>query len=117
MTRFGFGSMDTVSSKRRIPVETAPFLLFFLNCPYGASAGFLGLTLPYVLVGRGFSVASVSSVTALTLSVDLWRFLWAPATELTLTLHRWWWIGATVGGGAVLVLSNLPPQPQARRPR
>ncbi len=71
------------------PHHTAPFLILLLVLPYGISAGFVSVTLPFLLVQHGFTVATVASITALGLSANLWRFAWAPLTGLTLSLYTW----------------------------
>jgi PAT family beta-lactamase induction signal transducer AmpG len=83
------------------PGRTArPVVFLFLNLPYGVSSGFATITLPFILTRAGFSVAAAAAVTALALLPSTWRFLWAPITDLTWTLHRW-----TIAGVAVCTLT------------
>ena len=67
-----------------------PIAYLFLVLPFGISNGFISITLPFVLVHLGFSVAGAASVVALGLSANLWRFAGAPVIGLTLSL-RWWY--------------------------
>ena len=87
---------------------TAPFTVFILTLPYGISVGFASVTLPFLLVQNGFTVAAVASITALGLSSNLWRFAWAPMTDLTLTLHKWYWIGIIFCAVSLLALCFIP---------
>ena len=87
---------------------TAPFLVLFLALPYGISSGFVSVTLPFLLVHHGFTVAATASITALGLSANLWRFAWAPLTDLTLTLHKWYWIGAIFCAVSLIALCFIP---------
>jgi MFS transporter, PAT family, beta-lactamase induction signal transducer AmpG len=72
---------------------TKPFVFFFLVLPYGISSGFVSITLPFVLTRAGFSVAIAASIVAAGVSANLWRFLWGPAADLTITARRWYLIG------------------------
>ena len=70
-----------------------PITYLFLLLPYGISSGFCTITLPYVLVRHGFSVAAAASVVALGLSANIWRFVGAPVIDLTLSLRSWYLLG------------------------
>jgi PAT family beta-lactamase induction signal transducer AmpG len=80
----------------------------FLVLPYGISSGFVSVTLPYLLVQHGFSVSATASITALGLSANLWRFAWAPLTDLTLSLHKWYLIGTALCAATLLALCGIP---------
>lgn len=88
--------------------QTAPHAIFFLVLPYGISSGFVSVTLPFLLVQHGFSVAATASITALGLSANLWRFIWAPLTDLTLSLHQWYRIGTALCAVTLLLLCGIP---------
>src|SRR5438309_1649540 len=68
--------------------STHPFVFFFLVLPYGISSGFVSITLPFILTRLGFSVALAASIVAIGVSANLWRFLWGPVADLTLTARR-----------------------------
>ena len=69
--------------------STRPFVFFFLALPYGISSGFVSINLPFLLTRVGFSVAQAASIVAIGVSANLWRFLWGPVADLTLTARRW----------------------------
>src|SRR5437762_11615581 len=73
--------------------STHPFVFFFLVLPYGISSGFVSITLPFILTRVGFSVALAASIVAIDVSANLWRFLWGPVADLTLTARRWYLLG------------------------
>ena len=60
------------------------------------SAGFVSVTLPFALTRAGFPVAITASIVALGVSANVWRFLWGPLADLTLTLRRWYVIGVVM---------------------
>ncbi|HEY6915547.1 MAG TPA: hypothetical protein VI413_12790, partial [Paludibacter sp.] len=73
--------------------NTNPFIFLILVLPYGISTGFVTVTLPFLLTQNGFQVAIAASVTAIGLSANIWRFIWAPMTDLSLSLNKWYVIG------------------------
>lgn len=62
------------------------------------------------MVQNGFSVGATAAITALGISANLWRFVWAPVTDLTLTLHKWYLIGISFCSAALIVLCFVPIQ-------
>jgi MFS transporter, PAT family, beta-lactamase induction signal transducer AmpG len=88
--------------------STTPFTFFFLVLPYGISSGFVSITLPFVLTRAGFSVAISASIVAIGVSANLWRFLWGPVADLTLTARRWYLIGLATAAGTLLLLGLIP---------
>lgn len=93
---------------KKIQTSTNPITFLFLSLPYGISGGFIAVTLPFILVQQGFSVASAATITALGISANVWRFLWSPFTDLTLSLHKWYLIGTGLCALTLLLLSIIP---------
>jgi MFS family permease len=89
-----------------------PITYLFLVLPYGISNGFVSVTLPFVLVRGGFSVAAAASVVALGLSANLWRFAGAPVVDLTLSLRRWYSLGLGACVATLLLLGLMPLRPE-----
>jgi MFS family permease len=97
----------------RDPGATRPGTFFFLVLPYGISSGFVSITLPFVLVKAGFSVALAASIVAIGVSANLWRFLWGPVADLTLTARRWYLLGLGTAASTVFILAFIPLHPNA----
>src|SRR6267154_5124922 len=95
--------------------STHPFVFFFLVLPYGISSGFVSIALPFILTRVGFSVALAASIVAIGLSANLWRFLWGPVADLTLTARRWYLLGLGIAAGTLLLLGFIPFQQNAVR--
>ncbi len=102
------GERTLLGSTVRKRESTAPFTFFFLVLPYGISSGFVSITLPFVLTRAGFSVAISASIVAIGVSANLWRFLWGPVADLTLTARRWYLIGLATAAGTLLLLGLIP---------
>src|SRR5438876_4886804 len=88
--------------------STKPVTFFFLVLPYGISSGFVSITLPFVLVRAGFSVALAASIVAIGVSSNLWRFLWGPVADLTLTARRWYLLGLGTSAATLLMVALVP---------
>ena len=83
---------------------TKPFYIFFLTIPTGLSQGFVTVALPYLLTQHGFSVAQASTVVALGFSANVWRFLWGPVVDLSLSLKKWFCISLVLCTASLLLL-------------
>lgn len=90
------------------PSFTRPLFVLFLVLPAGISMGFASVTLPYLLTQNGFSVARTAGIVALGVSASLWRFLWGPIVDLTLSLKKWYWISALTSSVSIILLSITP---------
>ncbi len=88
-----------------------PFIYLILVLPYGICNGFATVTLPYILVQNGFSVASVAAISSLGISSNVLRFLWGPMTDLTLSLHKWYIIGAIFSSIILSLFCFIPLTP------
>lgn len=85
-------------------IVTKPFYVFFLVMPQGLSQGFVTVALPYLLTHNGFSVAEASGIVALGIFANVWRFLWGPVVDLSLSLKKWYWIGLAASMSTLLLL-------------
>jgi PAT family beta-lactamase induction signal transducer AmpG len=93
--------------------STSPFLFFILDLPSGISSGFASITLPFILTEAGFSVAAAGYIVALGVSANLWRFLWGPVADFTLTARRWYLIGLITTAVTLLLLGLIPLRPNS----
>lgn len=87
---------------------TNPFYIFFLVLPYGISSGFVSVTLPFLLTKNNFPVAMTAAIVSAGVASNVWRFLWAPVADLTLTLRKWYWIGVVACTSTLLWLCITP---------
>lgn len=95
------------------PRTTSPLAIFFLVLPYGISSGYATVTLPFVLTQAGFPVAVSASIVAIGISSNIWRFLWGPVADLTLTPRRWYLLGVAAGAATLALLGFMPLRPHA----
>jgi PAT family beta-lactamase induction signal transducer AmpG len=87
---------------------TNPFYIFPLTMPAGLSQGFVTVALPYLLTQHGFSVAQAATVIAVGFSANIWRFIWGPIVDVSLSLKKWYWIGVALCTSTLLLLCFYP---------
>jgi PAT family beta-lactamase induction signal transducer AmpG len=85
---------------------THPGAFLVLLFPFGASSGYIVVTLGYLLTHRGVSVAAVAGLTAISLVPQTWKFVWAPIVDTTLTPKIWYAMGA-LGTGGLIALTGI----------
>jgi len=92
------------------PVRPAPhpFIYLLLILPFGASSGFVTVTLAYQLTQGGVDAAQVATVVAADLLPQTWKFLWAPIADTTLSRKSWYVIGVALAAIGILVCGLVP---------
>lgn len=90
------------------PSYTRPAYIFFLMLPSGISNGFVTIVMPFILTKNGFPLAFTAGIVAVGVSANLWRFLWGPVVDISLSLHKWFWIGIITCTASLLLLCFIP---------
>ena len=85
-----------------------PFLLTILILPMGVSIGFVSVTLGYLLSQAGVSVDKIAALIAATLLPHIFKFMWAPLVDTTLSLKKWYWIASIITAIGIIALGILP---------
>jgi PAT family beta-lactamase induction signal transducer AmpG len=88
-----------------------PVTFMFLVLPSGISQGFITVSLPFILIHHGFSVAAAATITALGVSTNIWRFVFAPMTDMSFSLHKWYLTGNILGALTLLLLCFIQLDP------
>jgi hypothetical protein len=78
----------------------------------GATQGFVTVTLGYVLVAHGFSVATVAGIVALRMFPETWRVLFGPILDLSLNPRLWFIASALAAAVCVGVFAIVPLEPR-----
>ena len=76
--------------------------------PAGISQGFVTVALPFLLTKNDFPVALTAGIVAAGLSANLWRFVCGPVVDLSLSLHKWYWISMTATLASLLLFCFIP---------
>jgi MFS family permease len=85
-----------------------PIVFMFLILPFGVLPGYLSVTLGYLLSHAGVSVAGVAGIVSLGLLPHVWKFLWAPVVDTTLSRRAWYLIGGVGCAVGLFAMGTLP---------
>ncbi|MEO6584356.1 MAG: MFS transporter [Ferruginibacter sp.] len=85
-----------------------PFLLTILILPMGVSQGFVTVTLGYLLSQAGVSVDKIAALIAATLLPHIFKFIWAPLVDTTLSFKKWYWIASIISSIGIIATGLLP---------
>ena len=75
-----------------------------LLTPFGVSAGYVSVTLAFLLSHAGMHTAAVAVVVSLSVWPQTWKMLWAPLVDTLLNAKQWYVIGALSTGLSILAL-------------
>jgi MFS family permease len=92
-----------------------PWVFLALVTPFGASTGYVTVTLAFMLASKGVTVAAIGALVAASTLPQTWKVLWAPLVDTTLTPRLWYLIGA-VGVGLSILAMSLVGRPASALP-
>lgn len=93
---------------QHIPKKIHPIVFTFLILPMGLMAGYINVTLAYLYTEAGLTVEQVAALVAAGLSPHIFKFLWAPLVDSTLSAKKWYWIANTLSAVGMLLMGILP---------
>jgi MFS family permease len=79
-----------------------------LNLPFGATSGFVGVMLGFLLKEQGQSDAVITGLIALNLLPHTWKVLWAPIADSTMTRKRWYVLANVASCATIVALAFVP---------
>ena len=94
-------------------IKTHPIIYLVLCVPFGATSGYVIVTLAYLLSHAGVSVAAVAGLVAVNVLPQTWKVLWAPIVDTTLTSKRWYLISAVASAVTLAAIGFFPATPSA----
>jgi PAT family beta-lactamase induction signal transducer AmpG len=100
--------MPSSLTERLLHKPANPFLLTILILPLGVSTGFVSVTLGYLLSQAGVSVDKIATLIAASLLPHIFKFIWAPLIDTTLSLKKWYWISSIITSVGILALGLFP---------
>lgn len=103
----GFGGREMAQEGEHAP-GPHPLVWLLLYLPYGVCTGYVTVTLAWLLSHAGASVAAVAALASLALAPNIWKFLWAPLVDLTLTAKRWFVLSNLVVAATLAAFAFLP---------
>lgn len=85
-----------------------PFIYFILFLPFGATSGFVAVTIGHFAARAGFSDGAIAAMVAMNTLPHTWKFLWAPIVD-TLWNGRGWYISANLLSSVAIMAMGLVP--------
>ena len=85
-----------------------PFVYTLLIVPFGATQGFVTVALAYLATKFGLSVEQGALLIAVSLFPNVWKFVWAPVGDRTLTRKKWYVISCAACAVGMLAMASVP---------
>ena len=99
-------SLTSPPAPARRPVHL--FLLTLLMLPQGMAYGYILVAMGYVLARAGVPVGQIAALAAASLLPYIFKFLWAPLVDTTLTFKKWYGLSVGAGSLVLMAMSLLP---------
>ena len=93
------------------PKPAHPIVFLFLALPSGIMQGYLTVTLAFVYSKAGISVEQVAALIGLSLVPNIFKFVWAPLVDTTLTVKKWFLLTNIITSVGVLCMGILKISP------
>jgi PAT family beta-lactamase induction signal transducer AmpG len=88
--------------------SAALFIFLILILPFGIMTGYLTVTLAFLFSKAGISIEQVAGLVAASLIPQIFKFIWAPLVDVTLSVKKWHVI-ATVTSAACIFITGIIP--------
>jgi MFS family permease len=85
-----------------------PFVYTILIVPFGATAGFVGVTLAFLATHVGLEVTDGAALVAWSNFPNVWKFFWSPVGDKTLTRKRWYLLSCVLCAIGTFAMATLP---------
>ncbi len=88
-----------------------PLAYTILIVPFGATSGFATVTLAFLATRVGLEVEDGAALVAVSLFPNVWKFLWSPIGDMTLSRTRWYLISCVLCALGMFAMATLPLGP------
>ncbi len=85
-----------------------PFLYFLLFLPFGATSGFIMVTIGNLAGKAGLSDAVIAGMVATNTLPHTWKFFWAPLVDTVWTSRGWYISTNLISSAAIITLGFIP---------
>jgi PAT family beta-lactamase induction signal transducer AmpG len=85
-----------------------PFIYLVLFLPFGIMSGYLTVTLAYLFSKAGISIEQIAILVAFSLVPQIFKFLWAPFVDVTLTVKKWYILSTVISAACILATALIP---------
>src|ERR1700761_390916 len=85
-----------------------PILFFFFYMPFGVFTGYLTVTLAFQFSRSGISLQQIAGLAAVNLLPQVFKFLWAPFVDTTLSLKKWYLLATVITAFTIFATGIVP---------
>jgi PAT family beta-lactamase induction signal transducer AmpG len=85
-----------------------PVIFLILILPFGVMSGYLTVTLAYLFSKAGISIEQVAGLVAASFIPQIFKFVWAPLVDVTLTVKKWYALTTIISAACILVTAIVP---------
>ncbi len=85
-----------------------PIVFMFLFLPFGIMSGYVSVTIGFLFTKAGIPLEQVAPLIAITLLPNIFKFIWAPLVDTTLTLKKWHVVSNIITAFGILFTGILP---------
>src|SRR5262245_27578906 len=85
-----------------------PSLWMFLFLPFGATSGFVQVTIGYTARQQGLGDAAIAGLVAINTLPHTFKFLWAPIPDTTFSRRGWYLLSNIVSTITLITLGLVP---------
>lgn len=85
-----------------------PIVFMFLFLPFGVMGGYVTVTIAFLLTKAGVPLVQVAPIIGMTLLPNIFKFIWAPLVDTTLTVKKWYVISNVITAIGILATGILP---------
>lgn len=91
-----------------LPKHPHPSVFMFLFLPFGVMGGYVTVTIAFLLTKAGVPLVQVAPIIGVTLLPNIFKFIWAPLVDTTLTVKKWYIISNAITAIGILATGILP---------
>lgn len=85
-----------------------PIAYTLLIIPFGAMSGYVSVAMAFLCTRFGLSVEDGALLVAAGMLPHIWKFLWAPIVDTTLTRKRWYMLAVVLCTLGITAMSAIP---------
>lgn len=100
-----FNNLFSSSTSEKHP---HPSVFMFLFLPFGVMSGYVSVTIGFLLTRAGIPLVQVAPLIAMTLLPNIFKFIWAPLVDTTLSVKKWYLIANVITAIGILMTGILP---------
>jgi PAT family beta-lactamase induction signal transducer AmpG len=97
--------------KKKPTNKIHPSIFMFLFLPFGVFNGYVSVTIGFLLTKAGIPLEQVAPIVSITLLPSIFKFIWAPLIDTTLSIKKWYLIANVFTAIGIVAATILPLKP------